>query len=56
MFGAAGLETVRSRWAYAGPMFAAACQPGWIVARVTILQRYFFLQPVLVGARLLVAG
>jgi hypothetical protein len=47
MFAAAVLESVQSRWAYAGSMFAAACQLGWIIAQVVIIQRYFFLQPVL---------
>ncbi len=56
MFGAAVLETMRSRWAYAGSMFAAACQLVWIVAQVVILQRYFFLQPVLFGAGLFVGA
>jgi hypothetical protein len=56
MFAAAVLESVQSRWAYAGSMFAAACQLGWIIAQVVIIQRYFFLQPVLFGAGLLVGA
>jgi hypothetical protein len=56
MFGAAILEIVGSRWAYAGSMLAATCQVAWIVAQVVILQRYFFLQPVLFAAGLLVGA
>jgi hypothetical protein len=56
MFAAAGLEIVQSQWAYAGSMLAAACQLGWIAAQVAILQRYFWLQPVLFGAGVLVGA
>jgi hypothetical protein len=53
---AAVLEIARSTWAFAASMVAAAAQVAWIVAQVAVLQRYFFLQPVLFGAGLLVAG
>jgi hypothetical protein len=54
MFGATAAEILRSRWAYLASVIAAVCQLGWILAQVAVLQRYFFLQPVLFGAGLLV--
>ena len=56
MTAAAALEMGRSRLAYLASMTAAACQIGWIIAQVALLQRYFFLQPVLLGAGLLIGG
>ena len=56
MFTAAAAEILRSRWAYLASLTAAACQLVWIVAQVLILQRYFFLQPVLFAAGLVVGG
>jgi hypothetical protein len=53
---AAGLEIIRSQWAFAASMVAAAAQVGWIVVQLALLRRYFFLQPVLFGAGLLVAA
>ena len=49
MTAAAALEMGRSRLAYLASMTAAACQVGWIVVQVAVLQRFFFLQPVLVA-------
>jgi hypothetical protein len=56
MFSAAAAEILRSPWAYLASLTAAACQLGWIIAQVAILQRYFFLQPVLFAAGLVVGG
>jgi hypothetical protein len=56
MAGAAVLEIARSRWAYAASLAAALAQVGWILVQVAVLRRYFFLQPVLLGAGLLVAA
>jgi hypothetical protein len=56
MTAAAVLEIIRSRWAFAASMIAAAAQVGWIVVQLAMLRRYFFLQPVLFGAGLLVAA
>lgn len=47
---AAVLEIVRSRWAFAASMVAAAAQVAWIVVQLGVLRRYFFLPPVLLGA------
>ena len=51
---AAALEITRSRWAYAASLAAGLAQVGWIVAQIAMLQRYFFLQPMLLGAGLVV--
>jgi hypothetical protein len=56
MFSAAAAEVLRSRWSYAASVAAASAQLGWILAQVAILQRYFFLQPVLFVAGLLVGA
>jgi hypothetical protein len=53
---AAVLEIARSQWAFAASMLAAVAQVTWIVVQLAVLRRYFFLQPVLFGAGLLVAG
>lgn len=53
---AAVLEIVRSRRAFAASMFAAIAQMGWIVVQLAMLRQYFFLQPVLFGAGVLVAA
>ena len=37
-------------------MLAATAQVGWIIVQVAMLRRYFFLQPVLFGAGVLVAA
>jgi hypothetical protein len=42
--------------AYLASMIAAACQIGWIIVHVAVLQRFFFLQPVLRGAGLLIGA
>ena len=47
---AALAETFRARWAYAASVVAGAAQIGWIVAQLIVLQRYFFLQPILLVA------
>ena len=56
MSAAAALEIARSRRAYLASMTASACQIAWIIVQVAMLQRYFFLQPVLLGAGLLIGG
>jgi hypothetical protein len=56
MVTAATAELLRWRWAYLASLIAAVFQLGWIVAQVLTLQRYFFLQPVLFVAGLLVGG
>jgi hypothetical protein len=53
---AAVLEVTRSPLAYLASMIAAACQIGWIIVHVAVLQRFFFLQPVLLGAGLLIGA
>lgn len=55
MTAAAVAELRRWRWAYQASMVAAALQLAWIAAQIVVLQRYFFLQPVLFGAGLAVA-
>jgi len=47
---AAVAELRRVRWAYAASLLAGAAQVGWIAAQWLIMQRYFFLQPVLLSA------
>jgi hypothetical protein len=56
MTAAAALEIARSQRAYLASMTAAACQIGWIIVQVAVLQRFFFLQPVLLGAGLLIGA
>jgi hypothetical protein len=56
MLAAAAAEILRSRWAYLASLAAAACQVAWIIAQVLILQRYYFLQPVLFAAGVVVGG
>ena len=56
MIGAAVAELLRSPWAYTASLAAGALQVGWILAQLAILQRYFFLQPVMLGAGAAVAG
>lgn len=51
---AAMAETAGSRFAYAASLGAAAAQVGWIVVQWLVMQRYFFLQPIMLGAGLLV--
>jgi hypothetical protein len=50
MVAAAVAELVRSPWAYLVSLAAGLLQIGWIVGQVAILQRYFFLQPMLLAA------
>jgi hypothetical protein len=54
MAGAAVLELRRSPRASAASVVAGAAQLGWIGAQLAVMQRYFFLQPVLLGLGLLV--
>ena len=56
MTAAAVLEVARSPLAYLASMIAAAGQIGWIIVQVAVLQRFFFLQPVLLGAGLLIGA
>ena len=49
-------ELAHRRWAYAASLAAGALQVGWILVQLAILQRYFFLQPVMAGAGVLVVG
>ena len=56
MFTAAVAELLRLRRAFFASVLAALAQLGWIVAQVAILRRYFFLQPVLFAAGLVVGG
>jgi hypothetical protein len=51
---AAVLELRRSPWAAAASVVAGAAQVGWIAAQLAVMQRYFFLQPVVLGAGLAV--
>lgn len=53
---AAVLEVTRSPMAYLASMTAAACQIGWIIVQVAVLLRFFFLQPILLGAGLLIGA
>jgi hypothetical protein len=50
MSGAAFAEIRRLPWAYALSMLAGAAQLGWIVAQWLIMQKFFFLQPVMLAA------
>jgi hypothetical protein len=54
---AAAVGEIRGRpWAYRASLIAAGLLLGWIVVQVGLLQRFFFLQPVLFGAGLIVGG
>jgi hypothetical protein len=53
---AAVMELGRHRCAYAASLAAGAAQVGWIVAQLGVLRRYFFLQPVLFCAGLIVVA
>jgi hypothetical protein len=46
---AAVLEVRRSEWAAVASVVAGAAQIGWIGAQLVIMQRYNFLQPVMLG-------
>lgn len=46
---AAALEWRRSPWAGAASVIAGAAQIGWIGAQLAIMQKYNFLQPVMLG-------
>lgn len=50
MAGAAFAEIRYFPWAFALSILAGAAQLGWIVAQWLIIQRYFFLQPVMLAA------
>lgn len=48
--GVAGVaEITRRSWAFAASLIAGTAQIGWIVAQWLILQRYFFLQPIMLA-------
>ena len=47
---AAVAELRRFRWAYAASLLAGAAQVAWICAQWLIMQRFFFLQPVMLTA------
>jgi hypothetical protein len=53
---AAILELTRWRRAYLASVLAGLVLIGWIVVQVVVLRRYFFLQPVLGAAGVLVVG
>lgn len=50
MAAAAFAEIRYSTWAFAASVLAGAAQLGWIVAQWLIMQRFFFLQPVMFAA------
>lgn len=54
MGAAAALELRRSPWAAAASVVAGAAQIGWIAVQLAVMQRYFVLQPVMIGAGLAV--
>lgn len=54
MGAAAVLELRRSPWAAAASVVAGAAQVGWIAVQLAVMQRYFVLQPVMIGAGLVV--
>ncbi len=56
MSAAAALEIARSQRAYLASMVAAVCQIGWIIVQMAVLQRFFFLRPMLLGAGLLIGA
>jgi hypothetical protein len=43
------LITASNRWALAASYPAALALVGWILVQLLVLQRYFFLQPVIAG-------
>lgn len=47
-------EWSRQGWAYAVSLMAGAALVGWIVAQWLVIGKYFFLQPTMLGAGLLV--
>ncbi len=51
---AAIAELRRLSWAYAASVVAGAAMVGWILAQLAIIQRYFFLQPIMAGSGVLV--
>ena len=51
---AAALELRRSAWAGVASVTAGAAQVAWIGAQLAIMQRYFFLQPVMIACGLAV--
>ncbi len=51
---AAVAELRRLRWAYAASVLAGAAMVGWIIAQLLIIQRYFFLQPVMASFGVLI--
>ena len=51
---AAIAETTHRSWAYAASAVAGIAQVGWIVVQWLVMQRYFFLQPVMLAAGILV--
>jgi hypothetical protein len=56
MLAAAVTELTRAPVARLCSLAAGIMQIGWIVVQVAVLQRYFFLQPVLLGAGVAVIG
>lgn len=42
-------EITRRRWAFAASLIAGSAQVGWIGAQWVIMQRYFFLQPIMLA-------
>ena len=53
---AAVAEATRAGWAYPASLLAGAALIGWIVAQWVIVQRYFFLQPLMFTTGVLVLG
>ncbi|HEU4348122.1 MAG TPA: hypothetical protein VFR35_10070 [Actinoplanes sp.] len=56
MLVAATGELGNQRWAFTASVAAGALQVGWILAQLAIIQRYFFLQPAMLGAGVLVVA
>lgn len=54
MITAAVAELRRLSWAYVASVAAGAAMVGWIIAQLLIIQRYFFLQPIMAGCGVLV--
>ncbi len=54
MTAAAICEWTRQPWAYALSLAAGTALVGWIIAQWLIIGKYFFLQPTMLGAGLLV--
>ncbi len=46
---AAVAELRRLSWAYTASVIAGGAMVGWIIAQLAIIQRYFFLQPIMAG-------